>query len=130
MKKTHIIGIIIIALAIGSLIALLGNTSSYSDFTQAAATQSEVHVVGKLNRAKPVDYNPEVNANMCSFYMTDNSGKECHVVLMKSQPADFKTSDQVVVIGTMQGGTFIANDILMKCPSKYNDGSKQQVVTQ
>lgn len=125
MKKTHIIGIILIAVAIGSLIGLLGNTSTYSDFTEATASKSEVHVVGKLNKSKSIDYKPELNANRMSFYMTDNKGRECKVVLLKSKPQDFEKSEQIVVIGNMAGGSFIANDILMKCPSKYNDGPKQ-----
>lgn len=125
MKKTHIIGIIMIAVAIGSLIGLLGNTSTYSDFTAATTSKSEVHVVGKLNMSKGIDYKPELNANRVSFYMTDNKGRECKVLLLKSKPQDFEKSEQIVVIGNMAGGSFIASDILMKCPSKYNDGQKQ-----
>ena len=39
--------------------------------------------------------------------------------------ADFQKSEQIVLIGKMQGDAFHANDILMKCPSKYNDGKPQ-----
>jgi len=129
MKKTHIIGIIVIAVAIGSLVGLLSDSSTYADFAQAAAGKNEVHVVGKLNRSKPMEYNPAVNANIFSFYMLDDKGIEKRVVLLKSKPQDFEKSEQIVVVGSLQGGTFIANDILMKCPSKYNDG-KQQVAQQ
>jgi cytochrome c-type biogenesis protein CcmE len=34
---------------------------------------------------------------------------------------DFELSEQVVVTGEMQNGTFVANEVLMKCPSKYKD---------
>jgi cytochrome c-type biogenesis protein CcmE len=37
-------------------------------------------------------------------------------------PADFKRSEQVVVIGTYKTKEmFVAEKILMKCPSKYQE---------
>lgn len=122
MKKTHIVGIIIIAIAIGSMFALLGNSTTYADFKQAAETKDQVHVVGTLDRTKPMEYNPEADANKFSFYMKDKNGNEKHVVLLKSKPQDFERSQQVVIVGSIQGEDFVADDILMKCPSKYNNG--------
>jgi cytochrome c-type biogenesis protein CcmE len=122
MKKTHIVGIIIIALAIGSMFTLLGNSTTYADFKQAEASKEEVHVVGTLDRTKPMEYKPETDANKFSFYMKDKKGNEKHVVLLKSKPQDFERSQQVVIVGSMQGNDFVADDILMKCPSKYNNG--------
>ena len=124
MKKTHIVGIIVIALAIGSMFTLLGNSSTYADFKQAALTDEQVHVAGTLNRSKPMEYNPEIDANRFSFYMKDRNGNEKHVVLKKSKPQDFERSQQIVIVGSMQGEDFVANDILMKCPSKYNNGQE------
>ena len=54
--------------------------------------------------------------------MIDNKGIEKKVVLYKSVPQDFQKSEQIVLIGKMKGDEFHANEILMKCPSKYNDG--------
>lgn len=124
MKKTHIVGIIVIALAIGSMFTLLGNSSTYADFNQAALTDEQVHVAGTLDRTKPMEYNPEVDPNRFSFYMKDRNGNEKRVVLKKSKPQDFERSQQIVIVGSMQGDEFVANDILMKCPSKYNNGQE------
>jgi cytochrome c-type biogenesis protein CcmE len=124
MKKTHIVSIIVIALAIGSMFTLLGNSSTYADFTQAAQTDEQVHVAGTLDRSKPMEYNPEIDANKFSFYMKDRNGNEKRVVLKKSKPQDFERSQQIVIVGSMQGEDFVANDILMKCPSKYNNGQE------
>ena len=41
------------------------------------------------------------------------------------KPQDFERSEQIVLIGKVQGDEFHASDILMKCPSKYNDGKPQ-----
>jgi cytochrome c-type biogenesis protein CcmE len=123
MKKIHILGIIVIAVAIGVIFTSLQSSATYSDFMEAAANPgTEYHVVGKLNKEVPVQYDPRINADECSFMMKDNKGIEKRVVLHKSVPQDFEKSEQIVLIGKMEGDEFHANDILMKCPSKYNDG--------
>jgi cytochrome c-type biogenesis protein CcmE len=56
--------------------------------------------------------------------MVDNNKTpiEKKVILHKSKPQDFEHAEQIVIIGKMKNGEFHASDILMKCPSKYNDG--------
>ena len=127
MKKIHILGIVVIAVAIAVAIwSLWGDSSTYSDFTEAGANpETEYHVVGKLNKTVPVQYDPKINADQCSFMMIDNKGIEKQVVLHKSVPQDIQKSEQIVLIGKMQGDVFEADEILMKCPSKYNDGKPQ-----
>lgn len=130
MKKVHIIGIIIIAIAIGAILTTLSNTSTYASFAEASeAPDNEFHVVGKFNKEKESVYNPQVNANVFTFYMIDNKGVEKKVILNKNKPQDFERSEQIVLIGKMQGEEFVASDILMKCPSKYNDGKPQETAS-
>ncbi len=130
MKKSHIIGIVIIAVAIGAILTTLSNTSTYASFAEAAQSpDNEYHVVGKLNKTKEAIYDPKVNANLFSFYMIDNKGNERKVVLHKNKPQDFERSEQIVLIGKMDGDQFDASDILMKCPSKYNDGKPQETAS-
>jgi cytochrome c-type biogenesis protein CcmE len=130
MKKIHIIGIVIIAIAIGAIFTTLNNTSTYASFTEATnEPASEFHVVGKLNKEKESVYEPKVDANLFTFYMIDNKGVESKVVLHKNKPQDFERSEQIVLIGKMNGNQFEASDILMKCPSKYNDGKPQETAT-
>lgn len=120
MKKIHILGIVVIAVAIGVIIYSLSNNDSYSDFREAAANpENEYHVVGKLNKTIKVEYHPEINSDERSFYMIDNKGTEKKVVLHKNIPEDLNKSEQIVLIGKMKGEEFHANDILLKCPSKY-----------
>lgn len=126
MKKLHIVGIVVIAIAIGVIVASLKNTSTYADFTEAISNpDKEYHVVGKLDKTQPQIYDPKVNPDEFLFSMVDNKGVIKQIVLHKSRPQDFEKSEQIVLIGKMQGNNFHANDILMKCPSKYNDGKGQ-----
>ena len=130
MKKIHILGIIMIAVAIGVIFYSLNNTGTYASFEEAASDPgSEFHVVGKLNKEKLAVYEPKVDANVFTFYMIDSKGKESKVVLHKNKPQDFERSEQIVLIGKMQGEQFEASDILMKCPSKYNEGKPQETST-
>lgn len=126
MKKIHILGIIVIAVAIGVIFVSLKNTSTYADFTEAISNpDKEFHVVGKLDKSQPQIYDPRVNPDEFMFSMIDNKGVIKNVVLHKSKPQDFEKSEQIVLIGKMQDGNFHANDILMKCPSKYNEANAQ-----
>lgn len=124
MKKLHIIGIVVIAIAIGAILSALTDSSTYADFSEAFDNKGdEYHVVGVLNKDKPRVYNPEENPNLFTFHMIDNNGEERKVNLHKSKPQDFERSEQIVLIGKAKGEVFEARDILMKCPSKYNEGS-------
>lgn len=119
MKKSSIIGIIIIAIAIGVIVSTYADSSTYGSFNDAKLTTSELHVVGQLSKDKQLYYNPEKDANYFAFYLLDNEGKECKVVFNGSKPQDFEKSEQIVLTGKMIGDEFHASKILMKCPSKY-----------
>lgn len=129
MKKSHILAIIVIAAAIGIIITTAGDASTYVDFSQAYQMASNgndnsIHVVGQLKK----DANGHVvglkNASdnlSFSFIMVDENGKEQDVFYNEPMPPDFIRSENVVVIGGYQGEHFVANKILLKCPSKYQE---------
>jgi cytochrome c-type biogenesis protein CcmE len=119
MKKSSIFGLVVIAIAIAVIISVYANSSTYGSFTDARNTDSELHVVGHLDKKKELLYDATKNANYFSFYMTDNKGAECKVVFSGTKPQDFERSEQIVLTGQMQGKEFRASKILMKCPSKY-----------
>ena len=102
----------------------LSNNSTYASFKEADEHPTRTfHVVGKLDKNKPFLYDAHLNANLFTFYLIDKDGTERKVMLEKPKPDDFEHSEQIVVIGTAGGNEeFKAKDVLMKCPSKYNDG--------
>ncbi len=126
MKKSHIIGIILIAVAIGTIFASLGDASTYASFSIAEKNEGkEFHVVGKLNKEKEMIYNPHQDPNMFVFYMTDSDSIERKVTLHQAKPQDFEHTEQIVAIGKCVGNEFHASSVLMKCPSKYVDEKKK-----
>ncbi len=121
MKKSSIIGLLVIAIAIGVIISTYADSSTYGNFTEAQKTGEEIHVVGHLEKDKALIYDPKTDANYFSFYMKDVEGKACKVVFNGTKPQDFERSEQIVLTGEMKGSEFHASKILMKCPSKYTE---------
>ncbi|MGB6035047.1 MAG: cytochrome c maturation protein CcmE [Cryomorphaceae bacterium] len=125
MKKTHIIAIVFIGVAMAFIIGSVNDSSSYADFDEAFENpQKEYHVVGELDRSAEIAYNPEINPNITKFTMVDKKGERRKVILNKSKPQDFERSESVVLIGKANGDEFHATEMLMKCPSKYKEEGK------
>jgi cytochrome c-type biogenesis protein CcmE len=125
MKKTQILILVFIVAAIGVIISLFANTSTYTDFNAAIDNPGkEFHVIGKLVKNKPIVYDTKMDANRFTFYMTDQKGLERMVVYKGAKPQDFEKSEQVVVIGKIENDQFLASSLLLKCPSKYNEDKK------
>lgn len=122
MKPIHIVFILILFMGVAIVIATMSDSSTYSDFGEAGAKPGkELHIIGKLNRDKPIEYDARKNANQFTFFMIDEKGIEKQVVYNNAKPQDFEKSEKVVIIGSMQGDRFHAKSLLLKCPSKYND---------
>jgi len=121
MKKTHIIGLIFIVVAIGAIISTVYNSDTYASFEDARKHPGrEFHIIGELIKDKPIEEKIVSNTLMLTFHMTDNQGGESQVTYFGARPQDFEKSDQVVLIGKFEDDLFIATSLLLKCPSKYN----------
>ena len=59
MKKSHIIGIVMIATAIGLLLSLSGEVSTYATFQEAKQSGLLVKIAGQLSKDKEMLYDPE-----------------------------------------------------------------------
>ncbi len=129
MKKSHILVIIIIAAAIGIVVTTADDASTYVTFDQAYqlasnGSKNSIHVVGQLKKdaeGQVIGIAPGADRVSFSFVMIDDSQKEQIVIYNEPMPQDFTRSEKVVVIGSYSGDTFIADKILLKCPSKYQE---------
>ncbi len=126
MKPKHIFLIIGLAIALGVVISTFTDANPYTDFTQAAQNpDKEFHVIGTLDTTQPMHYDP-LNPNYFSFYVKDDKGVVSRVDYHNAKPQDFEKSEKIVLVGRMQGNSFQAQSILLKCPSKYNDDDRPQ----
>ena len=126
MNKTHIIILVSIAALIVSLIVFsAGDFSTYETISSAKNKQGKyVHLIAKLDKTMPVEYDAVNNPNYLSFYAVDSLGGKTKVVFHNSKPTDLEKSERIVMKGSMKGDHFECKDILLKCPSKYKDDKK------
>lgn len=123
MKRSHIIILVGIAVLIGGLLAYSSDFSTYDSIDSAKKKPGKyVHIIAKLDKTKPVEYDPIKNPNYLAFTAVDSLGGETKVVFHNSKPTDLEKSERIVMKGKMHAdGHFECNDILLKCPSKYKD---------
>jgi cytochrome c-type biogenesis protein CcmE len=130
MKKGHLVALGIIAVAIIIIMSMIGDASTYESFSNAKAMKTKgedkaIHVVGQLKKGQSGDVvGIQIHENKTSFYflMVDNEGTEQKVFYNEPVPPDFSRAEQVVVIGAYKDQElFVADKILMKCPSKYQE---------
>ncbi len=121
MNKTYLISFICIVVAIVVIINGSSDVSTYSTFADATKTAEEVKVTGELNLDEDIVYQPDIDPNVFSFHMIDKNGESKKVIMKQSKPQDFERSESIVVTGEIMDDVFVADEILMKCPSKYKD---------
>jgi cytochrome c-type biogenesis protein CcmE len=122
MKKLHIILLVAVAAAIAIMISFTSDLTTYDTIASAQAKPGKfVHLIAKLDRAQPIEYDPIKDPNYCAFTVVDSLGGTARVISNKPKPADLEMSERVVLKGRMENGAFQCDDILLKCPSKYKD---------
>lgn len=122
MKPSSIAVLILLAATAAIFISTLSNTETYADFSEAYQhPEQEYTVVGNLVRQKDIIYQPTLNPNLVTFYMTDKNGRESQVLLHQPKPQDMERSEDIVIKGQVKAECFQAHTILLKCPSKYEE---------
>ena len=122
MKRTHIIILVGIAVLIVGLLVFSVDFSTYDTIESAKAKPGKfVHLIAKLDKEKPVEYNPIQNPNYLVFYATDSLGGKTKVVYHNAKPGDLEKAERIVLKGEMANDHFECKEILLKCPSKYKD---------
>jgi len=130
MKISYLIWIGIIGIAIAILVSTSGDAGSYTDFAQASKAAEDgstksFHIAGNLLKQNGqivgLTYNPLEDPNYCSFTLKDQKGLTRKVVYLQPKPQDIERSDVIVVVGKANGDEFLAEHIILKCPSKYQE---------
>jgi cytochrome c-type biogenesis protein CcmE len=126
MKTSSIIVLVAIAAAIGALLMYSVDFSTYDTISSAKQKQGKfVHLIARLDKSKPIQYDALKDPNYLSFYAVDSLGNTTQVIYHNTKPPELEQSDRVVLKGKMEGNVFECNDILLKCPSKYKDNKQQ-----
>jgi len=119
LKPLHLacIGVVVIALALGAT-ALGAAVTPYVSVAEAQASSYNVQVYGFLN-----DQGSYTSDGDFRFGLKDEQGQVMEVVYPKGKPANFDQAIGIVAIGRFDSasGSFLADDLLVKCPSKYQE---------
>lgn len=123
MKTVNIgllVGIAVVAMIGLSLFAFWGNAASsskYSTFAAAKQNGETVHIIGKwVMKDRAVE-----GTNEFTFFMQDTTQQVSQVRYYDPMPANFaEASERFEIEGKYESNVFVAEKILMKCPSKYN----------
>jgi cytochrome c-type biogenesis protein CcmE len=125
MKKLHIILLVFIGVAIAVLLSFMGNLSTYETIGSARSKEGKaVKIIVRLDKSRPIEYDPKTNPNYVSFYVMDTLGEKAKVVYPYEKPYDMEKAERIVLMGKMRGDVFEVSQkdgILIKCPSKYKD---------
>jgi len=122
LKPLHMIGIAIIVLAI--VLGYYGLQSGLRPYTtsvsEAISTGRGVQLAGFLYPGETGAYNEK---GEFTFKLQDSTGKVVQVLYGKPKPANFEKAISIVAIGHYDAakGAFMADDMLVKCPSKYQE---------
>ncbi len=129
MKPKLLIAILLVVASI-----LLGVTTfrktltPYTSFAEARRSGSSVQVNGVLQDPKGIKYDP--SSSELDFALKDDKNEVMNVVYKGVKPANFEQATNVVAIGSYQNGRFLADQLLVKCPSKYQaEADKRKVAT-
>ncbi len=132
MKKTHIIALVIVGIAVAIIASTFGDASTYVTFKSAKnnaknGNNQDLHIVGSLlkdKKSNPLDlfFDDKASPMVLSFSMIDDDGNTEKVTFYDyAKPQEIERSEKVVVIGHYEGDVFKGTSILLKCPSKYEN---------
>jgi cytochrome c-type biogenesis protein CcmE len=117
MKPKFIIGAaIILIFLVFAGVNFQKSLTPYVSLTEAKKKGTTVQIKGARVEGSE-EYN--VDTKTFNFKLVDGSGEQFQVVYHGVKPSNFEHATEVVARGRYHGGAFEADEILVKCPSKY-----------
>jgi len=117
MSPKYIFGaVIILVFLIFAGMNLGESLTPYVSIQEARVKGTKVQVKGERVEGSE-KYDPE--RKTFNFKMSDPSGEEVQVIYDGLRPSNFERATEVVAIGKYTNGEFLASELLIKCPSKY-----------
>lgn len=116
-KYRTILGVaaIVIFAALG-LWSMKETATPYVDFDEARSLKKNVQVFGRVEHRSS---NYDENSGVFTFYIVDEEGDKMKVDYIGTKPGNFEQAESVVCVGRYENDAFVADHLLVKCPSKY-----------
>jgi len=109
-------GVLIVAFLAYGATSFKSNLTPYVSFEEAMRKGSKVQVAGSLV-PDSTEFVPE--SQRLRFGIADSSGATMTVLYDGVKPGNFEEATQIVAIGSYHDDAFWAEQLLVKCPSKY-----------
>ncbi len=124
MKPKYIIGIlIIVGFVVFGAVSLKKSLTPYVGFAEAKKAQGTVQIIGKVVEGET---HYDTLSQKLVFSLADkNSPDQIKVVYNGVKPGNFDQATEIVAIGNYQQGAFHSDQLLVKCPSKYQGLEKK-----
>lgn len=108
--------VLVVAFAAYGFTSFRSNLTPYVSFEEAMSRGAKVQVAGSLvpDSTQYAEATEELH-----FGLEDESGRRMDVHYAGVKPGNFEEAIQVVAIGSYREGAFHAEQLLVKCPSKY-----------
>lgn len=124
MKPAHIIALAVIAISmVVTLIVFAGTTAHHVTVAEAMKNPGEqVQVPGDIVK-DTVRFDTTAGRGSLRFDVTDPKDPDSRMSIVYEQPKpeNFDSAEKVEAVGQFKNGEFHATNLLVKCPSKYND---------
>jgi cytochrome c-type biogenesis protein CcmE len=121
LKRKWIIGgAIIVVAAIWLVSSFSESLTAYVSFDEAKQRDRRVQVIGSIIRN---DVRYDTDSLQLVFDVKDDDGETMTVVYSGTMPGNFDQATKVVCKGKYTDGRFVADELLLKCPSKYQGES-------
>jgi cytochrome c-type biogenesis protein CcmE len=125
-KKSYIIGAAVVVLAmIMAMYSFKSTLTTYVSVSEAKVSRRPVQVAGiVVNGSKRYD----LQSNRLMFTLREDSGDEMVVEYDGHKPANFDDVSKIVSTGkyNTKRQIFVAKELLVKCPTKYEERVKGQ----
>ena len=115
VKVVLALALLVVAVAIG-ITSFKKSVTPYISFAEAKRSSGLVQVNGVLADKQ---YVLKSNEQYLSFRLKDDHGEVMPVVYRGVVPGNFDQATSIVAIGHWTDATFEAEQLLVKCPSKY-----------
>lgn len=117
MKKRQISILIFITLFLGYYLSQFSNSlNPYVNFAEAKSLNTTVQIKGTLS--KDNDSITYENKQL-KFFLRGEQNEKILVSYKGIKPENFEHAESIVAIGKYNNDQFIAEKLLVKCPSKY-----------
>jgi cytochrome c-type biogenesis protein CcmE len=119
IKKSYVIGGVVIVLAMAmAMYSFQSTLTSYVTVSEAKASNRAVQVAGIVVEGTD---KYDLASNNLLFTLREDGGDQMMVEYDGPRPGNFDNVTKVVAIGKYQPkkGVFLARELLVKCPTKY-----------